>query len=55
MEINGKQLTRESVRQWLAAKRITLWMDWLITEPAQMEMAVDWFMKSVNDVAAATV
>ena len=54
MEINGKQLTRESVREWLKGKRVILWMDWLIGEPDQMELAVDWFMKAVNDVASAT-
>ena len=50
MEINGKHLTREQVRAWLLAKRITLWMDWLITDPRQMEKAIDWFIKSVNEL-----
>lgn len=54
MEINGKQLTRESVKDWLKAKKITLWMDWIITDEAGMNKAVDWFMASVNDVAACT-
>lgn len=53
VEINGKPLTRENVRQWLASKRIVLWMDWMISEPKQMEQAIDWFIASVTEVAAA--
>lgn len=52
MEVNGKVLTREDVRSWLQSKRVVLWQDWMITEPQQMDKAIDWFMGSVNDVAA---
>lgn len=52
MEINGKKLDREAIRNWLRAKKVTLWMDWLITEPDELERAVDWLVGSCSDLAA---
>lgn len=53
MEVNGKMLTRDSVKHYLQEKRVILWMDWCITEPDQLEEAVDWFMTEVGGCAAA--
>lgn len=53
MELNGKPLTRELIREYLAEKRVILWMDWLITEPSQMDLAIDWFMGECHNLAAA--
>lgn len=55
MEINGVTLTRESVREYLKSKRVVLWMDWMITEPGQMDKAIDWFMSEVTGCAAAAI
>lgn len=53
MEINGKVMTREAVKDFLKAKHVTLWADWIVTDPKRMELAVDWFMGEVEAFASA--
>lgn len=53
MEINGKPVTHEAVASWLKDKHITLWADWLVTDPKRMDLAVDWFMHEISDFASA--
>lgn len=54
VEVNGTNLTRDNVKEWLHGKKTILWMDWIITEPEQMDKAVDWFMGAVKDCAAVS-
>ncbi len=53
MEINGKEMTRESVETWLKGKHVTLWADWIVTDPKRREQAIDWFMREVKAYASA--
>lgn len=51
MEINGKPVTREGVGQWLDSKHVTLWSDWIVTDPKRKEQAIDWFMREMSAYA----
>ena len=53
MEINGKSVTREGVSQWLDSKHVTLWADWIVTDPGRKEKAIDWFMGEIKSLASA--
>ena len=53
MEINGKPVDREVVKAWLRGKKVTLWGDWCVTDPARMEIAVDWFMGEMSSLSQA--
>lgn len=51
IEINGKPVTRDVVKDWLLSKKTTLWSDWCVSDPSRMELAVDWFMTEMNAVS----
>ncbi len=52
MELNGRTVTRDTVRSFIQAKKVTLWGDWLVTDPKRMDKAIDWFMKEMNELSS---
>lgn len=48
LQVNGKAVTRDNVRDWLKNKKVSLWADWCVTHPDRLEAAVDWFMRELS-------
>lgn len=51
MEINGVTVDREVIRDWLKAKRIALWGDWLIGKPNEEDKAIDWVLSQMGSLS----
>lgn len=51
--LNGHQVTRDDVKSYLAAKKVSLWSDWCITHPDRMELAVDWFLNEMSNLSSS--
>lgn len=53
VNLNGHDVTREDVKKYLTAKRVSLWSDWCITHPDRMELAVDWFLNEIGNLSSS--
>jgi hypothetical protein len=48
----NREETIALIKEWLAAKKVTLWMNWTITEEKGAQAAAEWLYETMDSVVA---